>query len=750
VSSDEVRVLTVGGEASFAGGLQGSLAGSSDLTVVDAADADGALERIPGGVDCVLVGDGAPGIDPLEALSSVRERFPELPALLLTGRIGDGVVEDAFAAGATDVVRNADDDDAIATLERRIHTAVDHRRERCRYGEIADRYRNLLETAPVPVAVHVDGEFQQVNPTGAELLGAEDPDDLVGREVMEFVHPEDRELAREHLERAVEEGRSPPVSERLVGLDGEVRHLRMAAARTTFDGDPAIQIVGQDVTEREARRRELERERDRFSALFENVPNPAIDVGFEGETPYIADVNEAFESVFGYDRETVTGRPPDEVIVPENYAEEARRYNELLMDGDSVHGEVTRETADGTREFLLSIVPHDAEAERTRGFAIYTEITERNERERKLAALHEATRELVDAETVAGVAEATIEAARGVLDIPFTGVFLADGEEALRPVATSEAAREAFDVGALRAGESVAWDVYESGEPLAADDIREHGPVANPDTEVRSELIVPLGEYGVFQAASTSVEAFSEGDRSLASVLAANVETALASAQQKTALRERRQQVERQNERLEEFANVVSHDLRNPLEQARGYLDLYRDADDPDPDHLEAVAEALARMEEIISDVLTLARQGGEVEETESVDLDLVARECWGIVSTPALELESDEPPTVLANDGGLRQLLENVFRNAVEHADSAEVIRVGSLEDGFYVEDDGPGIPPEVRDRAFDADYSAGGGTGFGLAIVDEVAQAHGWDVAITDAPGGGARFEVTGVESV
>jgi len=75
--------------------------------------------------------------------------------------------------------------------------------------------------------------------------------------------------------------------------------------------------------------------------------------------------------------------------------------------------------------------------------------------------------------------------------------------------------------------------------------------------------------------------------------------------------------------------------------------------------------------------------------------------------------------------------------------------VTVGSLEDGFYVADDGPGIPEADREKVFESGYSTDGdGTGLGLAIVRRIAQAHGWDVTLTTSESGGARFEFHGVE--
>jgi signal transduction histidine kinase len=74
--------------------------------------------------------------------------------------------------------------------------------------------------------------------------------------------------------------------------------------------------------------------------------------------------------------------------------------------------------------------------------------------------------------------------------------------------------------------------------------------------------------------------------------------------------------------------------------------------------------------------------------------------------------------------------------------------VTVGDLPDGFYVADDGPGIPASKRDTVFDVDYSTSDdGTGFGLRIVEQIAEAHGWTVEVTEGREGGARFEITGV---
>ncbi|WP_424018674.1 PAS domain S-box protein [Halorientalis pallida] len=217
-----------------------------------------------------------------------------------------------------------------------------------------------------------------------------------------------------------------------------------------------------------------------------------------------------------------------------------------------------------------------------------------------------------------------------------------------------------------------------------------------------------------------------------------------------TGRKERERKLKQQNERLEQFASVVSHDLRNPLNVLSGRLELA--AETGDEDHFEVAQDTLDRMEAMIDDLLGLARDGQFVEETEPVALAPLLARCRESVDAERFSLAVETDATVVADPSRLRRLFENLVRNSVEHGDPSVTVRVGSLPDGFYVEDDGPGIPPGDQERVFEIGYTtATEGTGLGLAIVESIAEAHGWSVRVTDAAAsGGTRFEVTGVELV
>jgi len=211
----------------------------------------------------------------------------------------------------------------------------------------------------------------------------------------------------------------------------------------------------------------------------------------------------------------------------------------------------------------------------------------------------------------------------------------------------------------------------------------------------------------------------------------------------------RQQQLKRQNERLEAFTSVISHDLRNPLNVAAGNVTLARENGGTDP--LEHAGRALDRMETLIDDLLALAYSGAAISDPERVALGRVAADAWQTVDTKAATLELQADASIVADRSRLHQLIENLFRNAVEHGGNTVTVTIGKRADGFYIADNGPGIPADKRSEVFETGYSTrDAGTGLGLNIVHEVVEAHDWTIHVDESAEGGARFNVDGVEFV
>lgn len=211
--------------------------------------------------------------------------------------------------------------------------------------------------------------------------------------------------------------------------------------------------------------------------------------------------------------------------------------------------------------------------------------------------------------------------------------------------------------------------------------------------------------------------------------------------------REQTVELHEKTERLEQLTNTLRHEVRNPLQVLDGYLQIAREQGDPES--FEKCRTAVDRMQRLFDETLTMIQGEGFETDERAIELPEICRECWEIVSEPDARIEITTRKRISADEDRLRQLLENLFRNAVEHGGDDVTVSVGDLDDGFYIEDDGPGIPREERKAVFENGYSTrGAGTGLGLAVVQEVAVAHGWDVRVTEETAG-ARFEITSVTS-
>ena len=389
-------------------------------------------------------------------------------------------------------------------------------------------------------------------------------------------------------------------------------------------------------------------------------------------------------------------------------------------------------------------------------------------RDTQIRRLHEATSALHTCSTYEEAYDVVIDAAVEVVGLDWCGLAKAvDGWFEL--VAISENAPLTVGERYLRTDEGSAGSAYRTGEPDVIDDIRQSEQGKPADDLFRSGLTVPIDDWGVFQGVSVEANRFDETDIELAGLLVMHAVEAFDRLDAESRLR-------RQNERLEAFASVVSHDLKSPLTVAVGRLELYREAGDER--HADEVENALTRMDTLIDDLLQLAQQGDDVGELDSVDLRTLAREAWSNVETGTAQLVVRTDRTIDADPSRLLQLFENLFRNAIEHgsmrngldaeggneADSTtddnttpstttdsgatsarECVTVGSSDRGFYVEDNGSGIPESERDAVFETTYSTSEtGTGFGLAIVETIVSAHGWRIELSPGETGGARFEI------
>ncbi|MFB6360063.1 MAG: PAS domain-containing protein, partial [Halobacteriales archaeon] len=710
---------------------------------------------------------------------------------------------------------------------------------------------------------------------------------------LDLVHPDDHAAVEQTITEGIESGEGYQVTCRVETEDGSWRWVRDIAEVETEDGE-VTRAIGSvtDVTAQKEREQELERIQHRHTSLLKNTNDAIAWIEHDDETAIIRTVNPVFEDLFGPPDGDLVGRDLDNVVATGERVDEARAISRRVKNGESMSGELRRDTVHGPRDFLWQAVPiQDPETgEFDAGFAIYTDITEQRERERtltqlvqrtdrlintmekaeaaevaveiagevldarlvgvhllsedgerleaaavldevrevfgvpptygrsddkaasdfvweafeqgkamyiedtheygelaeetparsavhqplddhgvfilsttepaafdetdrnfielvaqtltavldrvdreadlrererKLERLHESVRKIIGCETSDQIAERIVNAAETVLDYPLALVrYYDDTAQGLVPVATTELTEDVFDSRPTftAEGESLNWEAYESKSPVVYDDISEIDQAVDSETPINSLMILPIGEHGTVSIGASSPEEFDKSDMAMARLLVRAAEQTLARLDREQELIRQRDELDRQNERLDQFARVISHDLRNPLNVAEGRLELAME--DCDSEHLEPVQQALARMATLIEDTLALARAGESIGDTEPVDLPELVDSCWQNVDTGQATLVTDTDASIAADLSRLQQLLENLYRNAIEHGGSDVTVTVGDLPAGFYVADDGTGIPEDERGNILDVGYTtAEEGTGFGLSIVREIA---------------------------
>jgi len=429
---------------------------------------------------------------------------------------------------------------------------ISERRER---EEELDQYERLVETIGDGVyTLDENLRFTTVNQGMAELTGYSKAE-LTGMHLGELLVGEVDGRGREygHLlgedRRAVvdlESGRAARRELRqsdreimrvdcpIVSADGGVVPCEVRFSALPTDGDEdfvGTAGVFMDISDRLEWEQRLREEHDRLSTLFENATDPIVEVSFEGETPIIESVNPAFEETFGYGTTEVSDRSVSDVLVPGEPGEDSTHETiaHRVLGEERIETEVERRTAHGTRAFWVRVIPFST-ADGVRGcYAIYTDITERKEHKRRLEELHTATRTLMGADTAEAAGSIAVETAADILDLSRTGLHLLDDDGGLVPAAWTDDLERSLggEPPTFEPGQGLAWDVFETGEATYRPDLQDANGVYDPETRLRSELQIPLGDHGVLLIASTTPDAFDETQLELAHILAAKTEAAL-------------------------------------------------------------------------------------------------------------------------------------------------------------------------------------------------------------------------------
>lgn len=353
-------------------------------------------------IDCVVSDFDMPGENGIEFLETVRETYPDLPFILYTGKGSEEVASDAISAGVTDYLQKVTGTSQYEVLANRIANVVEQHRASAQATESRRRLHTIAENT-TEVLWHFTADWDEllfVNSAYEEIWGRSIAElEAEPRSFLEDVHPKDRPGVREAMDQ-LSAGESIDIEYRVNADEDYGRWVWVQGEPVFDDAGDVERVVGfaRDVTARKERERELERSQQRYETVFTRTDDAIAWIEFEGERPVVREANPTFERIFAPGNTEITGADLDELVAPVDHIEEARETTSRVKRGELLEEEITRETADGPRDFWLRAVPiEDPETgDVESGYAIYTDISERKKREQQRAATIESLRKLID------------------------------------------------------------------------------------------------------------------------------------------------------------------------------------------------------------------------------------------------------------------------------------------------------------------------------------------------------------------
>ncbi len=657
--------------------------------------------------------------------------------------------------------------DAAQTV---IRDVTERRRAEEALRESEQRYRTLVERSHDAIYIYRDPRLLFVNRRVEKLTGYAE-DELLSMDVLELVHPEDRERVRQYA-RGRADGTAPNRYEvRILRKDGSVRYADFSVQAITYQGEPAGIGSIRDVTEQRRAEEALRESEQRFRALAEETTDLVTRHAPDGTYLY---ASPSAKDLLGYAPEDLVGTTFQPIVHPDDLDRVEAHIAEAHQGAQKVQFEYRAQHADGHYLWVETAgqhVPGDGGAATL--IASTRSVDERKaaeealvRREQRVEALYEAMRGLTEARTHEQVAEHILTLIDDTLGYPISAVRYQTEEGVLVPAAVSGTSRAlmpdrpSYDLAA----DSLVALAFRRGETMHYDDVQALD-LSYDLGVVRACAYVPIGSHGTISVGSLHVGAIDEFDLKLIEILARNADGVIERINREDALRAARDEAEEMNRLKSAFLANMSHEIRTPLTSIIGFSEVLGEQDLGEASRFaHLIQRGGQRLLDTLNSVLDLSQLEAGSMQLAPKDIN-VGQEVEGAASffTPRAEKEDvalhvhlpSDPVEAHLDASAVQRILNNLLGNAVKFTPAGGRIdvRLRTPADHVVIEvdDTGVGIDQDFLPHLFDAfrQESTGNartfeGSGLGLAITHQLVQLMGGTIDVTTGKGEGTCFTV------
>jgi PAS domain S-box-containing protein len=655
------------------------------------------------------------------------------------------------------------------------------------WGNEDTDFEALFHHSPYGICILQDDRIEVINPTFCKLLGYRSSDEIVGRDMREFLDEGSR-MFFSLLQHRVYRGEAVPMrfETRMIRQGGLPLDVETSFAHTWYKGAPALNLSINDITDR----KELEKRLTDSESLLRSVINSMVDAlvitDLQGK---VLDVNDEFQRITGFSRRDAFGAEIPYPWVPEEDLRsyigwlERLRENNVLRDFDITW---IRKGGDRIAVSLNTTLLKNASGEPVLMVNIARDISERQaSREelrrqlQRLQVLYDLSSALTNSLDSTDITRSMYSQLAKVIPIEtlFIDLYNEERREILpifgvETIGGRRVERHAGAVSEVLESSASKAQVISTRKPmLELHELTQEAVPGDPSPErvYASTMTVPMVSkhrtIGVLTVHSSKARAYSDEHLTLVQSVAHLAGLAIEKAQLYEETIKKSQEIEARNKELDDFTYVVSHDLKEPLISVEGYAKMMRAEywqalAGEGNEYLQAVMDSCSHMKRLIDDLLLLSRVSKLAENRTSVLLADVMRDVmeelqFSIRDKRAQIILRPDLPSVCAVDTHLRIVLRNLIANALKFCDKPEPrVEVGATTGlsavTVFVRDNGIGIEAAHFDKIFlifqrlhkKDEYE---GVGAGLTIVKKIVESHGGRIWVESTVGQGSTFYFT-----